>query len=228
MKKFLFSIFALLMLLSTGDKAYAAEQIDTVGSSAVLYYSPSDGWTKTSGSGDAIKVTKSADKYYVDQKLAFTIKSDYNFISNNTFVAVDNNKLKFYTPKYENEKFGVEEMKPDEVQKLFKAITVLPVSKFDKGGLELKRIPYEKEVYLLVNDTDRDFTGYAFSPTSVHQSQLSGLFVASRSRNIRYLTERTDRSGCLSMYVRTDGDAPVNGDNSYASAYGEYKVFDEK
>ena len=160
--------------------------------------------------------------------VSFTVKSDYDFISNNTFVAVDNNKLKFYTPKYENEKFNVEEMKPDEVQKLFKAITVIPVSKFDKGGVEVKRVPYEKEVYLLVNDTDRDFTGYGFSPTSAQQSQLSGLFVASRSRNIRYLTERTDRSACLTVYVRTDEDAAGSGSGSSASVYGEYKVFDEK
>ncbi len=190
MKKIIMLFVLILFTAITTKPVFATDNIIPVTNNSTLYYSPSlNLWSITPKTKDKIKITKRDYKYYINQKLAFTLKSDFNFISNNQFATVDNNTLKFYALNYDNSTFLPQEMSPNQVQTLFKDIKVIPISQFENQIYKIKREPFKTETYLLVNDTAQDFTGYRFSPTSVQRTPIKGIFLARNSNTIRFRKE---------------------------------------
>lgn len=152
-----------------------------------IYYSPTTLSWSTKADKNSIKITKKDNKYYIDNKFAFEIDSQYNFIKDRQYVAVNNNNLKFYTAIFKKGKFLPATLHPDLVQSLFKDIKVLPVSSFENGLTTVYRTPFQTEQFLIVNDTSMDFTDYRYSPTSIQHSPIKGIFIARKVGAIHFV-----------------------------------------
>ncbi|MBQ2872059.1 hypothetical protein IJE86_10180 [bacterium] len=212
MKKFLaLIIFILCALLFSNNTSYATilEPIYA----GTLYFSPSQNtWASTSHEKDTIKLNKKGTKYYIDGKFAFEIDSNYDFIGNGKFAAVNNNTLKFYTITYNNDKFQPAEMTTKSVQEIFDDVKVIATSDFKNNEVTIKRTPFQVEQFLIVNDTNMNFENYRFSPTSVNRAQFKGMFLARKVGAIHFVknNDTYNQYPKLKIKIRNDEEKYKN------------------
>lgn len=187
MKRVLVSLILLLLTVILMPSTLAQDTIETV-SDGIVYYSPSQSiWSRTSTAGDAICISKRGGNYSTSNNGNFVLKSDYAFISKNQFATVDNSTLKMYTAVYEDGKFIPKKMTKEMVQAMFDEVKILAVSEMSNGVGYIKRTPFTVENGLIINDTDMDFTGYVFSPTSVQRSPIRGMFLVRQVGKLKFM-----------------------------------------
>lgn len=212
MKKALFTVIFSIITLFFGTCAHA-DAIYPIQNGTALYFSPQTQTWSANSTQDSIKIVKKSNAFIHDNKTAFTINADYCFITKNTLSAVNNNTLKFYTVKYDENVFKTKEMTPEEVQALFDNVTVIPVSKFNTGAVTIKRTPFTIETFMLVNDTNLDFTGYKFSPPSIQKTPIKGVFIARKVGQVKFVKngDFDRRELFLTIKIRNDADKYTTG-----------------
>lgn len=215
MKKVLVSFLLIILTAILGQTAIAQDIMETLHDGSSFYYSPADSsWSRTSNSPDAIKFSKRGEKYYVSGKYAFSIKSDYDFISKKQFAAVNNSNLKFYTAEYKDGKFSKKEMTPNEVQSMFDEVKVFSTSALQKEPDKIKREPFSVKAYLIVNDTNFDYSDYVFSPKSLQRSPIKGMFTVRQAGPVKFIKQGDiclqKKYPYLLINVRTDMDKYKN------------------
>jgi len=207
-KKVLVSIIIGLFAALSGLTCFAQDVIETVQDGS-LYYSPSaNTWSRTAKADDAITISKSGAVYKPENSDAFTLKSDYAFISKNKFAAVNNSNLKVYTAVYKDGKFTPSEMSAQQVQAMFDDVKVLAVSKMQNDMITVKRTPFTTSTCMIVNDTNADFTDYIFSPTSVQRSPIKGMFLVRQVGKIKFVKngDMQKKYPYLQIFIRNDAE----------------------
>ncbi len=181
MKKFLLSVFVFWLALMP-----ACAIVEEVMSGDSVYYSPSEKlWSKAkSAFDDKITYTKqtspgtgSYSEYYPDNQNEpeFVLNSNYEFVRNGKLIAVINKNLKFAEVINNNGKIQEKELNKKDVQKLFPDVKIIKLSSFKNHKKTLRFSKFPRQC-LLLNDTDKDFHKYSFTPLNTDKPYIKGLF----------------------------------------------------
>ena len=185
MKRFL---LVLLTFIGIQLNSFGTEQEFIVNENFVIYSPTNASWTTGGIVEDGIVLTKKvqygngaySQYFYHDNKLAFTLTSDCEFIKNGTLVSVNNNELK-YTKIIKSEN-GFEEtlLSEEEIQSIFPDCEIIKMSKFQNNKYFLRKKLFAKKNILLLNDTKKFFYNPICLNTKAQNSEIKGLITIHR------------------------------------------------
>ncbi len=186
MKKILFT-FALLLLCAP------VIACDKIPANTQVVYSPSSNyWSFGAMASDRIVLTKkrssgtgSYSEYYCSNgRKAFQLGSNYEFIKEGMLIASHNADLKFYEVVYKNKKFKEKELDISQIQALFPDAEIIRISDFKNGVIKVKKPFFKKQLFLLWNDTDKNFHKYSYE--NIADSDIKGLFEAKHAGTYKF------------------------------------------
>lgn len=152
-------------------------------------FSPQNGtWHAGGIIDDGIVLTKKvqygngaySQYFYENGKLAFTLKTDYEFIKNGLLVSVNNNELKYTKIVYTENGFEEVTIPYQELQYLFPDAEIIKMSKFEQNKYWTKKSLFNKKKILLVNDTKKFFYNPTCISPKAQTSQVRGLITLYR------------------------------------------------
>ena len=119
-------------------------------------------------------------------KKEIELNSNYEFITENRLIGVDNENLNYYEVTYENGDFKQNKLTVEDVEKIFKDAEIVKISDFNKGNYTVIANDTKKEI-LLFNDTDANFHKYSVSPKSAAvDKNIKGLIQLPKKGKIRF------------------------------------------
>lgn len=142
-----------------------------------------------------------SEYFYSNGKPAITLDSNFEFIKDGKLIAVNNADLKFNEVVYKNGKFLEVPLALSEVEKMFPGVEIVKISQFKDGKIVIKKPWFDKKTILLVNDTDKNFYKYTYKPSSVKETDITGLITLKRLGRITF-SHYGDENGMLKIYVR--------------------------
>lgn len=190
MKKFIKILVLCLFFqcLSSGALEY-----DGVYDTQKIIYSPSDlMWSQISaGRNDIsfIKNTSDGDasySHYVSSCSDTVLNSDFEFIYNGRLIGVDNENLKYYEIKYQNNELVQQLLSYEQIQEIFSDVDVIKLSDFKRETYTIINHSEDKMI-LLYNDTEKIFQNYFIKPeTRVGCKDIKGLIKLPRRGKITF------------------------------------------
>lgn len=204
-----------------------ADIMDGLVTSGKVFYSPQTGKWSSSSSDTAItltrKITAGKSVYRLENgNVAFTTNADFEFIYGDKLLFYYCDNLRFNEITYTgNNTFEEKMVSIGDLEKLFPNTYIVPVSKFQNDMTIVLRTPFAREKALLVNDTNRTFKDYVFSPYPVQKSPIKGLFAVTKVGMIKYMKKDDfqQKYPVLKIKLRNDPDKYYKGPNIYMKTY---------
>lgn len=188
MKKLIF-IFGLSLMCST---VFAANMKPVLNNTQLLY-SPKDNiFSVGAPVNDKISISKKTStgtgnySIYSYKNNEIMLGSDYEFLFNGRLISCHNADLKFFELVYNGKIFEEKELSQGQVQEIFPDAEIILISHFVDNKTTVRKPAFQKKNFLLLNDTDKYFYKYSFSPQSVKYSPVAGLFRASSIGKITF------------------------------------------
>lgn len=194
MKKLLTGLAVFVLAVCFAGAVKACEFEGLYDNYQAVYTPSAQTWT-TGGMADGrIVLTKKttegsgnySEYHYGNGKLAISLHSNFEFIKDGRLIAVDNAGLKYYEVTYNGKNFVEKKLCPDELHKLFPNAEIVKISQFTNNEYTVKKEVFQNKTLLLVNDTDKYFHKYSFSPKSVQQTDIKGLVKISHFGKIKF------------------------------------------
>ncbi len=188
MKKLIF-IFGLSLMCSP---VFAANMKPVLNNTQLLY-SPKDNiFSVGAPVNDKISISKKTStgtgnySIYSYKNNEIMLGSDYEFLFNGRLISCHNADLKFFELVYNGKIFEEKELSQGQVQEIFPDAEIILISHFVDNKTTVRKPAFQKKNFLLLNDTDKYFYKYSFSPQSVKYSPVAGLFRASSIGKITF------------------------------------------
>lgn len=194
MKKFLYLTACCLFISGMALAEYVNPNDSGIYDKYQVIYSPSGKYFAQGGMvEDRIVLTKKTgvgsggySEYYKNDQLAFTLGSNFEFVSGPKLIAVHNNDLTFSEVVYNKGKFSEKKMSVAEVQAVFPDVKIIKISEFHKGEYTLRKGLFETVRVLILNDVGDDFYRYSFRPSSVKKTDVAGLIEISDMDDVEF------------------------------------------
>ena len=190
MKKLILTLGILLLACP----AFAAKMTPVLSSTQVVYSPVANVWSTGSMVEDRIVLSKKTSPgtgnysiySYDNGKNEFMLDSNYEFIYNGRLIACHNGNLKIFEVVYNGKDFEEKELTEGQIKEIFPDAEILLISHFIDNKITVRKSPFKKKDFLLLNDTDKNFHKYSFHPQSVKYSPVAGLFKASTVGKITF------------------------------------------
>ena len=114
-----------------------------------VYMPSTNTWTTIGMVDDRIVLTKKTTEgsgsysqyYFGNDKLAFSLKSNFEFIKDGKLIGVDNAGLKYYEITYDekNKKFVETPLQAKSLQELFPNVEIIKISQFTNNEITIKK-----------------------------------------------------------------------------------------
>jgi len=169
----------LLLFFSLQTSCLGISEMEIIVDENFVIYSPlTESWSTGGIIPDGIVLSKKvqygngaySEYFHHNNKLAFALTSDCEFVKNGTLVSVNNNELKYSKIIYSDNKFVEVSLTSDELKNIFPEAEIIEMSNFKLNKLSIKKPLFEKKNVLLVNNTKK----YYYNPTcTLPKSQTS-------------------------------------------------------
>ena len=196
MKKILTGLFGIILLICFLGIANACDIEGLYDNYQAVYLPSTNTWATAGMADDRIVLTKkttegsgSYSQYYLgDGKLAAALKSNFEFIKDGKLIGVDNAGLKYYKINYDNKtkKFEETPLCEKSLQELFPKAEIIKISQFKNNEITVKKQLFKDKKILLVNDTDKYFHKYSYSPKNVQKTDIKGLIKISHFGKVKF------------------------------------------
>lgn len=134
--------------------------------------------------GCALKSKKCTCKNKSEKEIS--LNSNYEFITDNRLIGVDNENLNYYEVTYENGEFTQNKLSPEDLKNIFKEADIVKISDFKNGKYTVLANDNKKEI-LLLNDTEANFHKYSVNPESaVLDKNIKGLIQLPKKGKIKF------------------------------------------
>ena len=210
MKRFiyvLFLMFVFLPLVFANPNEYDALYNDY----QTVFISETQQWHAGGIADEGIVLTKkipdsigrNSQYYYSDGRLAFALNTDFEFIKDGEFIAVNNNELKFSKVLYDEERgFEQVELSPLEIQKIFPEAEVIRLSLLDNDNkMWISKGFFKKKNILFVNDSNKYYYKLTPKAKKAQDKDIKAMVTLSRF-GIYNFKHYGERDGKLTVYVR--------------------------
>ena len=166
MKKIVLTLLALSFVLCASASEYSGLPYKNIKDKSKVSVSQ-DGmsWTtKFNKKKDLYYVKKGSEFYLRDGSPAFSTGCSYMFLTDDNLIGYSIADLKFYEFFFQNGQIAKRELSTKEVQSAFKKYKIVKISDFSQSTNSLKvKKGLGKLKLIVINDTDKDFTSYAFT-----------------------------------------------------------------
>ncbi len=196
MKKILTGLFGVILSVCFMGIANACDIEGLYDNYQAVYMPSTNTWTTAGMADDRIVLTKKTSEgsgsyseyYFGNDKLAFALKSNFEFIKDGKLIGVDNAGLKYYEITYDekNKKFVEIPLCEKSLQKLFPKAEIIKISQFKNNEITVKKQLFKDKKILLLNDTDKYFNKYSYSPKNVQKTDIKGLIKISHLGKIKF------------------------------------------
>ena len=140
--------------------------------------------------------------FSTDDKIAFTLTSDYELIKDNELYAINNEEMKYYKIVYNGENFVEVPLDFGEVQILFPDVEIIRLSLIDDDNKMWIHKPFLKDKKILfINDSDKYYHKLSPKDKKAQTSDIKGLITLYRY-GIYNFVHFGKRDGKLIIYVR--------------------------
>ncbi len=189
MKKVFITLITMLLLCLN---AYA---FDYIKEKQYVYYNPqTTKWSTSQTSPKDIRLmykmfvgSGGFSEYYNNKgKLAIGPFTNMEFINNGDFIGVDNANLKFVKYVYHNGYFNIAQLDDAYIRKLFPNTKIIKISEFKNNEITIYKKPFEKQDYLIINDTKNGFYKYSYKPKNVQKTYITALVSISKFGKITF------------------------------------------
>ena len=137
-----------------------------------------------------------------DNKIAFTLTTNLEFVKDGVLYAVNNDELKYYKISYDGERVEEIPLTIVEIQELFPDAEIISLASIDDDNKMWIHKPIgEKKKLLFVNDSNRFFHKLTPNCIEAQDEEIKGLVTISRYGIYRF-THFGQRDGKLTIYVR--------------------------
>lgn len=179
MKKFI-KIFV-VFIMCQGPCSYALEYNGVYDNEIVVFSSSALMWCQTPAGKNDISFIKNTSSesgsysHYVSNCTDVGLNSNFEFIYDGRLIGVDNENLKYYEIKYQNNELVQTLLSYEQVQEIFSDIDVIKLSDFKRGIYTIINHS-EGKMVLLYNDSEEKFHKYFVNPAaSAACKDLKGL-----------------------------------------------------
>lgn len=194
MKKLLTGLAVLVLALCTINVVSAEDMEGLYDNYQAVYLPSTNTWSMGAMSEDRIvlikKTTEGTGGYseynYSNGKLAVALHSNFEFIKDGKLIAVDNASLKYYEVIYKDKKFEEKLLSQEDLEKIFPYTQIVKISQFENNKITIKKPLFKKINILLVNDTDKYFHKYSYTPKDVQETDIKGLLRISHYGKIKF------------------------------------------
>ena len=184
MKKLLLSVFLFVLCVGIGNAATYYNDIPV--NSAVYYQYQTKFWSNkdTKGAIKFVKLLTSGENVfseYCDGELHYDSNSTREFFFNGNLIGYNKNTMKFHRILFEDGTFSEEKLNEKVLKEIFPECEIIRVSQFKDNTMILKRSPFKKKTYLLMNDTNVMFYNYAFENLDNSNEAFNCIFTPPKS-----------------------------------------------
>jgi hypothetical protein len=141
--------------------------------------------------------------FSTDDKIAFTLTSDYELIKDNKLIAIDNEELKFNEIVYNGETFDEIPLTIEEIQDIFPEAEIINLSSIDSDNkMWIHKPLFKNKQILFVNDSSSNsFYKLTANCKKAQDENIKSLITISRYGIYRF-KHYGQRNGKLIIYVR--------------------------
>ena len=140
--------------------------------------------------------------YNTDEKVEFTLTTDFEFVKDGHFIAIDNDELKYYEIAYNGTQFEQRLLDNSEIQDIFPDAEIISLANIDSDNKLWIHKPFlKKKPFLFVNDSDKFFHRLSAKQSKIQDKEIRGLVTISRYGIYRF-KHFGQRDGKLTIYVR--------------------------
>lgn len=187
-------LILIMGILLLACPAFAGKMTPVLSSTQVVYSPVANVWSTGSMVEDRIVLSKKTSPgtgnysiySYSNGDEAFMLGSDYEFIFEGRLIACHNADLKIFEVVYNGKNFEEKELTQGQIKQIFPNAEIILISHFIDNKITVRKSPFKKRDFLLLNDTDKNFHKYSFHPQSVKFSPVAGLFRASAIGKITF------------------------------------------
>lgn len=194
-----------LMLLIFGGCSFAIEVLNNIPVNARLYYNAETNKWSDYKSKEAIQFVKHTTtgknvySEFVADGLGYDVNSTQEFFYNGDLIGYNKNTLKFHRIFFKDGNIVEERLNEKEISEIFPECEIVKVSEFKNNYIKLKRSPFKKKTYLLMNDTNLMFYNYRFENLDNSKEPCSNIFTPSKFG--RYIFAPTEKSVTYTPYT---------------------------
>ena len=170
------------MLFFSANIALSTPVFQDITEGATLYYNVADSTWSVAPKDGAVKFSKrytiGENKFseYVNDELGHDANSTREFIHNNNLIGYNKNTFKFHKIKFENGSLKQEVLNEKELKEIFPHHEIIRISQFKNNMIKIKRTPFVKKSYLIMNDTNTMFYNYQLTGADNSQEQFNCIF----------------------------------------------------
>ena len=211
MKKVLTGLFTLVLTLCFSCIANACDIEGLYANYQAVYMPKTKTWATAGMADGRVVLTKKttegsgnySEYYYGNGKLAVALKSNFEFIKDGQLIGVDNAGLKYYKISYntKSKKFVETPLSEKELQKLFPNAKIVKISQFTNNEYTLNKPFFKERTILLLNDTDKYFHKYTYTPSSVQTTDIKGLITVKHIGKVKF-SLYGDKTNMLTIKVK--------------------------
>lgn len=192
MKK-LFVVFAIIFTVITSVQAYeydSAVRDGLLDNQKAGYNLQKKEWSRSLNPGDVIfsKRTTRGSGGYSEMEFRgewMETGTTYQFFDVDKLIGYNAHELKFYEFYFNGKNLIKVELSPREVQKYFPDVKIIKISDFNDNKIVVSKPWFQKQTFMLLNDTNQDFYKYQFEKYKVYEL-INGIFEAKRPQTFKF------------------------------------------
>ena len=137
-----------------------------------------------------------------DNKIAFTLTTNYEFLKDGDFIAIDNNELKYYKVIHNGDFFEEIPLTYSEIQNIFPNAELISLALMDSDNKQWIHKPFfKKKEILFVNDSEKYYHKLTAKNYKIQNQDIRGLITVSRYGIYNFI-HFGERDGKITIYVR--------------------------